>query len=191
MKLKKIIYPHSSVFVMKEEIDLVDAHDNITGKADRAEAHKKGLLHRVVQVMLFDSDGRLFIQQRALSKDRFPGFWEGSLSGHVKADESYKAAAERELHEELGVCITPKHLKEILEFGLHEEDERVLAKLYIIKDFKSEWKLDEEEVKQGEFWTMKKLQSELKGKKLFHPLFLKALEELRAMKESLVEFVKI
>ncbi len=176
---------------MKEEIDVVDAHDEIVGKADRSVAHKKSLLHRVIHVMVFDPDGKLFIQQRALSKDMYPGHWEGSLSGHVKSGEAYKDAAERELHEELGICVKRGNLKEILEFGLHEEKERVLVKLYVIKDFKGDWKLDEEEVKTGDFWTLKKVEAELKGKKLFHPLFKKALEELKAMKEPVVEFVKI
>jgi len=191
MSSKRIIYPYSSFFFMKEDVDVVDAHDEIVGKADRSVAHKKGLLHRVIHVMVFDSDGKLFMQQRALSKDMYAGHWEGSLSGHVKSKESFKDAAERELHEELGICVKRGHLKEILEFGLHEENERVLAKLYVVKDFKGEWKLDEEEVKTGDFWSMKKIESELKGKKLFHPLFRKAWEELKAMKEPIVEFVKL
>ncbi len=175
---------------MKEELDIVDAHDNLISKADRAVAHKKGLLHRVVQVMLFNPEGELFVQQRSLYKDMYPGHWEGSLSGHVMAGESYKEAAERELHEELGVCTG--HLKEVLEFGLHGDEERVLAKLYVVKDFKGDVKPDLEEVKTGDFWSLKKLESELKHNKLlFHPLFKKALEELKAMKEPVVEFVKL
>jgi len=176
---------------MKEELDVVDAHDEIVGSADRSEAHSKGLLHRVIQIMLFDPDGKLFVQQRALSKDMYPGHWEGSLSGHVKKGESYKDAAERELHEELGICVKRGTLKEVIEFGLHEENERVLAKLFVVKDFKGDWKLDEEEVKAGEFWQLKKVEAELKGKKPFHPLFRKAFADLKAMKEPIVEFVKL
>ncbi len=175
---------------MKEELDIVDSHDNLVDKADRSIAHKKGLLHRVVHVMVFSPDGELFVQQRSLSKDMYPGYWEGSLSGHVMSGESYKEAAERELHEELGVCITPKHLKEVLEFGLHDENERVLAKLFVVKDFKGEVRIDQEEIKTGEFWSMKKVEAELK-KRLFHPLFKKALAEFKAMKETSREFVKL
>jgi len=176
---------------MKEELDIVDAHDDLIGSADRSEVHKKGRLHRVVQVMIFNADGKLFVQQRASSKDMYPNYLEGSLSGHVKSGESYKEAAERELHEELGVCVTPKHLKEVIEFGLKEGNERVLAKLYVLKDFKGDIQIDRDEVKSGSFWTKKKLETELKGKKLFHPVFIKALEELRSMKENTIEFVKL
>ncbi len=175
-----------------EEVDIVDAHDNVVGREKREEAHKKGLLHRVVHVMVFDPDGKLFVQQRSLSKDVYPGFWEGSLSGHVMRGESYIDAAERELHEELGVCISRKSLKEVLLFGLHDEKERVFAKLFVVKDFKSDVKLDSDEVKSGGFWKMQKVETELqKGKLFFHPLFKKVLEEFKAMKEKPVEFIKL
>jgi isopentenyl-diphosphate delta-isomerase len=177
---------------MKEEIDIVDAHDEIVGKSTRAEAHKKKLLHRNVYVMLFDPDGRLFMQKRASDKEFYANCWEGSLSGHVKSGETYKEAAERELFEELGVCVPPKMIKNIIEFGFHDENERVLITLFAIKDFKGDIKLDEEEVAAGEYWTIKKLEAEmLKGKELVHPAFRKAWDELKASKEKLQEFVKI
>lgn len=172
-----------------EEVDIVDAHDNVIKKADRSVAHKNGLLHRVVHVMVFDPDGRLFMQQRALSKDVYPGHWEGSLSGHVLSGETPKQAAERELHEELGVCLTPKHFKKVLTFGLHADKERVLSTLYAVKDFKGDIKLDEEEIKQGEFWSLKKVEAELKGRKLFHPLFKKAFDDFKAMGEKAKEWL--
>jgi len=178
----------SAVFM--EEVDVVDAHDNVVGKVKREEAHKKELLHRVVQVFVFDPDGRLFVQQRSLSKDVYPGFYEGSLSGHVLSGESFKEAAGRELHEELGVCVRPSHIKEVVRFGFHG-DERVLCKLFVVKDFKGEVKIDSDEVKSGEFWSLKKLMSELKGKKFFHPLFLKALGEFKGMRETTKEFVRL
>ena len=175
-----------------EEVDVVDAHDNVVGKEKRDVAHKKKLLHRVVFVMLFDADGNLYVQQRSLKKDLYPGFLEGSLSGHVMSGESFQEAAERELHEELGVCVSPRHLKDIVLFGFHDDEERVLVRLFAVKDFKLGVEPDTEgEVKSGEFWAWKKLESELKGKKLFHPLFRKALEEFKAMKEKAVEFVKL
>jgi isopentenyl-diphosphate delta-isomerase len=177
---------------MKEEIDIIDAHDNIVAKKDRSVVHKEGLLHRIVVVMLFDPDGRVYMQQRALSNKLYPGYWEGSLSGHVKSGESMKDAAERELHEELGVCVPPKHLKKILRFGLHEENERVLATLYVIRDYKGKVKIDREELKSGEFWTLKKIADELKrGEKLFHPLFKKSLDIFKKLGEHTQDFVRV
>lgn len=173
---------------MAEQLDIVDAHDDIIGKSSRVEAHRKGLLHRIAYVMLFDPDGRIFMQKRSSSKETYPGCWEGSLSGHVLSGETYKEAAERELHEELGACVSRKHLKNVIEFGFHGEEERALVTLFLVKDFKERIVLDEEEVSKGEFWTVKKLESELKKSK-FHPVFLKAWEELKTSKENVKEFI--
>ena len=189
--MQKIKYSFVSFSAM-EEVDIVDAHDNVVGKEKRDVAHEKGLLHRVVHVMLFDPDGRLYVQQRSQKKDLYPGYWEGSLSGHVLSGESYKEAAERELHEELGVCVSRKHLKDIVLFGFNDGEDRALVRLFVVKDFKFDVEPDTEgEVKSGEFWAWKKLDSEMKGKKLFHPLFRKAFEEFKGMKEKPVEFVKL
>ena len=174
-----------------EEVDVVDAHDNVVGKAKREEAHRKGLLHRVVFVFLFDPDGKLYVQKRVASKDMYPNCWEGSLSGHVLSGETYKEAAERELHEELGACVSGRHLKEIIKFGNHDGNERVLITLFAVKDFKENMTIDKEEVNSGEFWTIKKLESELKKQSNFNPGFIKAWEEFKAMKEKAVEFVKL
>jgi 8-oxo-dGTP pyrophosphatase MutT (NUDIX family) len=153
LPVQKIKYPCSS-FSFMEEVDVVDAHDNVVGKAKREEAHRKGLLHRVVFVMLFDADGRLYVQQRSLKKDLYPGFFEGSLSGHVLSGESFQEAAERELHEELGVCVSPRHLKDVVLFGFHDDEERVLVRLFAVKDFKLGIEPDTEgEVKSGKFPT--------------------------------------
>ena len=178
---------------MKEEVDIVDAHNAIVGKKDRSTAHKEGLLHRVVHIMVFNPNGDLFMQQRSLSCAVFPGWWEGSLSGHVKSGEQTLQAAERELHEELGICVTPKHVKKVLRFGFHEiPEERVLVTLYVVKDVKGQVKLDKDEVKTGDFWPMKKVADEIKkGKTLFHPVFIKALKMLKDMKEDTQDFVKL
>jgi len=176
---------------MKEELDVVDAHDEIVGKASRDEVHKKGLLHRIVFVFLFDPEGRLYMQKRVASKDMYPNCWEGSLSGHVLSGETYKETAERELHEELGACVSGRHLREIIRFGNHDGNERVLVTLFAVKDFKEDITIDNEEVEKGEFWTVKKLEAELKKSANINPGFRKAWEEFKSLKEKTQEFVKV
>ena len=46
----------------------------------------------------------LLIQQRAPSKDTWPGYWDASVGGHLSAGESYEDAY-REIEEELGVRV--------------------------------------------------------------------------------------
>ena len=90
---------------MAEEIfDVVDADDRVVGQAPRSEVHARGLLHRAANVFVFDSRGRLLIQKRSAAKDEFPLCYTSSASGHLDAGESYKAAAQRELKEELGLA---------------------------------------------------------------------------------------
>lgn len=95
---------------------VVDDRNRFVRWAERAEIHAGRLPHRSVQVMIFDTAGRLVLQRRAMSKATSPGCWDVSASGHVEEpdypdpsrpddglDAIYDAVARRELEEELGV----------------------------------------------------------------------------------------
>ena len=86
-----------------EPFDIVDASDRVIGSAPRSEIHARGLLHRAVHLWLHDPAGRILLQRRSLSKDREPGKWTSSVSGHVNAGEEYDDAMHREIPEEIGV----------------------------------------------------------------------------------------
>ena len=91
---------------MPEEIfDVVNERDEVIGRQTRAEVHRLGLRHRAVHVLLFNLRGETFLQKRSLKKDRQPGLWDSSASGHVDSGEDYDACAVRELREELGVSL--------------------------------------------------------------------------------------
>jgi isopentenyl-diphosphate delta-isomerase len=55
-------------------------------------------------VFLFNSEGELLLQQRALSKKTWPGVWSNSCCGHLLPDESIEEAAARRLGYELGLA---------------------------------------------------------------------------------------
>lgn len=80
---------------------VVDEQDNEIAVMSRAEAHDRGLLHRVACIYVLDPKGRILIQER---KD---GYLDHSSAGHVDPGESYDAAARRELFEELGIRDVP------------------------------------------------------------------------------------
>ena len=86
-----------------ERFDIVDRNDRVVGSAPRSEIHARGLFHRAVHLWLYHDDGRLLLQKRSLSKDREPGRWTSSVSGHVNSGEEYDAAMQREIPEEIGV----------------------------------------------------------------------------------------
>lgn len=89
----------------EEWFDVVDAADCVVGMALRAEVHARGLLHRAVHILLERADGAIFLQKRSMSKDSAPGKWDSSASGHLDSGEGYRAAALREVEEELGVRV--------------------------------------------------------------------------------------
>lgn len=86
-----------------ELVDVVAEDDHVVSQATRREVRQRNLRHRAVYVLVFNSRGQLFVHQRTLTKDIFPGYWDVAVGGVVTAGEEYDAAAEREVHEELGL----------------------------------------------------------------------------------------
>jgi isopentenyldiphosphate isomerase len=89
---------------MNEEIfDVVNERDEVIGKMPRSEVHRLGLMHRAAHILVFNSRGQVFLQKRSMLKDRQPGVWDSSTSGHLDTGEDYDACAQRELREEIGL----------------------------------------------------------------------------------------
>ena len=89
--------------VSQELLDVVDENDNVIAVKTRGEIHARGLMHRAVHILVFNSQGQLFLQKRSLSKDEQPGKWDSSAAGHVDTGEDYLECARREINEELGI----------------------------------------------------------------------------------------
>jgi isopentenyldiphosphate isomerase len=89
---------------MPEEIfDVVNERDEVIDARPRREVHRLGLKHRAIHVLVFNARGETFLQKRSMTKDREPGKWDSSSSGHVDSGEDYDACAVRELREEIGL----------------------------------------------------------------------------------------
>ncbi len=86
-----------------ELLDVVDFDDRKIGTASRGEIHAKGLIHRAIHVILCNPQGQFLQQKRSQKKDRFPGWWDISVGGHVNSGELYQEAAHRECREEMGL----------------------------------------------------------------------------------------
>jgi len=92
-------------------LELVDEDGTTIGTAEKLSAHEApGRLHRAFSVFLFDDDGRLLLQRRALGKYHSPGVWSNTCCGHPYPGEPPFVAAARRVGEELGVA--PYSLRE-------------------------------------------------------------------------------
>jgi isopentenyl-diphosphate delta-isomerase len=90
------------------EVILVDASDNATGSVEKMLAHEQGLLHRAFSIFIFNANGEMLLQRRAMSKYHSGGLWTNACCSHPVPGEQTMEAAQRRLKEELGFE-TPIH----------------------------------------------------------------------------------
>ena len=88
-----------------ELLAVVDQYDQVVDTQPRHKIHASGLRHRAVHILVFNDQGKLFLQKRSMKKDLNKGLWDTSAAGHVDAGEDYTPSAVREAEEELGVQI--------------------------------------------------------------------------------------
>ena len=97
--------------MMEENCIIVDNNDQIIGQDSKVNCHlNEGKLHRAFSVLLFNSNNKLLIQQRADEKITFPSIWANSCCSHPlyqngeeNGIEGAKRAAIRKLTQELGI----------------------------------------------------------------------------------------
>ena len=110
---------------MEEELlEIVDKDGKSLGVAPRSTIHgNPSLLHKVVHVLVFNSDGELLLQKRSMSKDVEPGKWDTSVGGHVSAAEDVSLAVYREMKEELGIdTVDPGFLYSYIHSNIYESE---------------------------------------------------------------------
>jgi len=80
----------------------------------RGEQTPEGFYRMVVHVCIFDSEGRMLIQQRQPFKRGWSNLWDISVGGSAVSGDSSRSAAERETFEELGLVIDLKSVRPTL-----------------------------------------------------------------------------
>lgn len=87
-----------------EMFDLLDNKRKISGKfIERGKPIPDSYYHQVVHICIFNKDGKLLVQKRHKSKNKWPNLWDLSCGGAVIKGEDPHQAAKRELFEELGI----------------------------------------------------------------------------------------
>ena len=151
----------------EEMFPLVDENGNIVGAATRGECHGgSNLLHPVVHLHVFDSQGRLYLQRRPDWKDIQPGKWDTAVGGHIDLGENVEMALKREAREELGITdFFPVFLKSYV-FESDRERELVNAFKAVVNDDIT----PSDELDGGRFWEIEEILSAI-GKGMFTPNF--------------------
>jgi isopentenyldiphosphate isomerase len=140
---------------MEEVFDIVDEKDRIIGTALRSEVHgNPGLIHRVAHVLVFNSEGALFLQKRSMSKDVQPGKWDTSVGGHLDSGESYERAVLREMGEELG--IEDRELTFLHKYLHVNEVEAEYVSTYVCT-FDGPIHIQEKEIDDGRFFKLEEI----------------------------------
>ncbi|MBM3530620.1 MAG: isopentenyl-diphosphate Delta-isomerase [Alphaproteobacteria bacterium] len=85
-----------------DPVILVDADDVEIGTATKLDAHRRGLRHRAISVLVRNSSGDFLLQRRNPAKYHSGGLWTNACCSHPLPGEPTVDAARRRLSEEMG-----------------------------------------------------------------------------------------
>jgi isopentenyl-diphosphate delta-isomerase len=85
-----------------DPVVLVDADDKQVGTAEKLDAHRRGLKHRAISVLVHNAKGEFLLQRRSGAKYHSGGLWTNACCSHPLPGEPAADAARRRLAEEMG-----------------------------------------------------------------------------------------
>lgn len=136
---------------LRELFDIVDADDRVIGQAPRGEVHARGWRHRAVHVFVVNRAGEIFLHQRSLTKDTFPGRWNSSCAGHVGAGQDYDETVAREMEEELG-CRLAEPARRLIKIAARPETGAEFVWVYRAES-DGPFVLNPDEIQRGDWFT--------------------------------------
>ena len=152
----------------QEIFPIVDEEGRVVGSATRGECHSgTKLLHPVVHLHVFNSQGDIYLQRRPDWKDIQPGKWDTAVGGHVDYGETPEEALRREVREELGINdFTPEFVDKYV-FESQRERELVYVNRTI---YDGPISPSADELAGGRFWTMQEIHEAI-GQGILTPNF--------------------
>lgn len=143
----------------EEVLDIVDRMGRVIGQAPRRQCHGNPvLIHQSVHVLVFDRQGRLFLQKRSERKDIAPGLWDTSVGGHLQPGETPEQGAHRELDEELGV--SGVKLERAYQYLWESSVETELVRAFVTLH-EGPFRLQPDEISEGRFWDQQEIEGRL------------------------------
>jgi len=88
---------------MEKQVILVDEKDHPIGIMSKSEAHASPNLHRAFSIFIFNDNGELLLQQRALNKYHSGSLWTNTCCSHPQPGENTRISASSRLAEEMGI----------------------------------------------------------------------------------------
>lgn len=98
-------------------VEVIDKKNRPLAVLSKRTVHRQLLMHRSVQVLVFNPERKIYLQKRNQNKQFFPGRWDISARTHPRAGESSFDAAVRALKEELNLEIEHPQLVRDLPAG--------------------------------------------------------------------------
>ena len=156
------------LFDHEEWLPVVDDVGRIIGKAPRSLCHNgEKILHPVVHLHVFNTNGHIYLQKRPLEKLVQPGKWDTAVGGHISFGEDLETALKREAFEEIG--LENFSAKPLGNYRWDSEIESELVYYFISYDYKK-IRLHSKEVVEGRFWSQSQIEKQL-GHDIFTPNF--------------------
>jgi 8-oxo-dGTP pyrophosphatase MutT (NUDIX family) len=100
---------HVARYWRGEQLAVVSESGDILGSVERGAVRPLGIATRAVHLVGWVPDGRMWVQQRALTKANDPGMWDTMVGGMVPAQDSLQDALARETQEEAGLHLPQLH----------------------------------------------------------------------------------
>ncbi|MFH1173335.1 MAG: NUDIX domain-containing protein [bacterium] len=164
-----------------EIIDIVNGQDEVIGQATQDEIYSQAHPHRIVHILIFNSQGEMALQLRSQAKSFCPHHWSTAVGGHVQAGESYEQAALREMAEEANLQLPMQFLyKDIYDDVFQRGLRKFLGVFQACHD--GGFSLDSDEVDEFGFFSLAQIQEMVDQGEKFHPELLFLLRKYYGIK---------